>query len=51
METNKYEAKAASADETANSTYDAQRHEDKAHYADDDDINWDTWWGEYIDGE
>ena len=30
---------------------DAGNYEDKAHYAADDDINWDTWWGEYIDGE
>lgn len=22
---------------------------DKAHYATDDDFNWDTWWGGYID--
>jgi hypothetical protein len=51
METNKYEAKAASADETTNSTYESTRSDEKAHYAADDDINWDTWWGEYIDGE
>ena len=51
METNAYEAKAASADETAKASYDAKDYADKAHYASDDDINWDTWWGEYIDGE
>ena len=51
METTNYEAKSAytpsDSDNTrANTT---TRHDDKAHYAADDDINWDAWWGEYID--
>lgn len=50
METNTHEAQTASADENANRQYVLQS-DDKAHYAPDDDINWDTWWGEYIDGE
>ena len=50
METNTHEAQTASAAEDDNRHY-APQSDDKAHYAPDDDINWDTWWGEYIDGE
>lgn len=53
METTTYEAKTAA--QSTSTTKDAARGQtnitpnDKAHYAADDDINWDTWWGEYID--
>ena len=52
METETYEAKSASNLTDTNDNAQANnptRHDDKAHYAPDDDINWDVWWGEYID--
>lgn len=50
MENTTYEAKTTSPSDEAEAKR-TTTHDDKAHYASDDDFNWDTWWGEYIDGE
>ncbi len=51
METPTYESKSAYSptDSDTSRTSSSNSYDDKAHYAADDDINWDAWWGEYIE--
>jgi hypothetical protein len=52
METTNYEATSGYTTTDTNDkarTSSPTKSDDKAHYAADDDINWDAWWGEYID--